>query len=175
MCEPFRTAGLKLGEGEVVPVYAGQQWAPDMAWDNHEGKVTLAGDAAHSMVPRTLPLLVCRKLRCLEARGHLLGLTCVTERGQGLNNAIKDASDIVDAIKRALAGETSLEAAITAYEAEMKARGATEVALSLEQALKSRNKDTIMDSPVFKLGFGRSKTEAAAGDTVAASVGVEPA
>jgi hypothetical protein len=51
-CEPFRTAGLKLAEGEVVPVYPGQQWAPNMPWDNYGGKVTLAGDAAHSMLPR---------------------------------------------------------------------------------------------------------------------------
>ena len=51
-CEPFRTAALKLADDEVVPVYPGQQWAPTMAWDNYGGKVTLAGDAAHSMVPR---------------------------------------------------------------------------------------------------------------------------
>ena len=51
-CEPFRTGGLKLTDGDVVPVYPGQQWAPTMAWDNYGGKITLAGDAAHSMVPR---------------------------------------------------------------------------------------------------------------------------
>jgi hypothetical protein len=51
-CEPFRTGALKLEEGEVVPVYPGQQWAPTMPWDNYGGKVTIAGDAAHSMVPR---------------------------------------------------------------------------------------------------------------------------
>ena len=55
LCEPFRTGGLKLAENEVVPIYPGQQWAPTMAWDNHRGKVTLAGDAAHSMVPRKRP------------------------------------------------------------------------------------------------------------------------
>ncbi|KAF1360042.1 hypothetical protein EJ07DRAFT_177929 [Lizonia empirigonia] len=43
-----------------------------------------------------------------------------SERGQGLNNAIKDAFDLVDAIKAAVAGEQSLEEAITDYEAEMK-------------------------------------------------------
>jgi hypothetical protein len=56
-CEPFRTGGLKLADGEVVPVYPGQQWAPTMAWDNYGGKVTLAGDAAHSMVPRKCMVL----------------------------------------------------------------------------------------------------------------------
>ncbi|KAM3067369.1 hypothetical protein ACMFMF_009860 [Clarireedia jacksonii] len=129
-CEPFRTGGMKLPDDAIVPVYPGQQWAPTMAWDNYGGKVTLAGDAAHSMVP---------------------------QRGQGLNNAIKDASDIVDAIKAVKAGATTLGEAITAYEAEMKPRGAKEVALSLEQALKARDKDTIKDSPIFKLGWQRSK------------------
>jgi len=52
MCEPFRTAGLKLAEDEVIPIYSGQQWAPTMEWDNKGGKFTLAGDAAHSMLPR---------------------------------------------------------------------------------------------------------------------------
>lgn len=51
-CEPFRTAGLKLGDDDSIPIYPGQQWSPDMPWDNRGGRVTLAGDAAHSMVPR---------------------------------------------------------------------------------------------------------------------------
>lgn len=51
-CEPFRTGGFKLTDGAIVPVFAGQQWAPTMAWDNYGGRVTIAGDAAHSMVPR---------------------------------------------------------------------------------------------------------------------------
>ena len=51
-CEPYRTAFLAVDENEVMPVYPGQQWAPTMKWDNHGGKVTIAGDAAHSMLPR---------------------------------------------------------------------------------------------------------------------------
>ena len=52
-CEPFRTALLKPTDGDVaVPIFPGNQWAPTMPWDNYGGKVTLAGDAAHSMVPR---------------------------------------------------------------------------------------------------------------------------
>lgn len=56
-CEPFRTAGLKLGDDDSIPIYPGQQWSPDMPWDNRGGRVTLAGDAAHSMVPRKLTYL----------------------------------------------------------------------------------------------------------------------
>jgi 2-polyprenyl-6-methoxyphenol hydroxylase-like FAD-dependent oxidoreductase len=84
------------------------------------------------------------------------------ERGQGLNNAIKDASDIVDAIKAVVAGRQSLQKAISEYEAEMKPRGAKEVALSLEQAIKARDMSTIKDSPIFKVGWQRGKEEVVA-------------
>ena len=53
-CEPFRTAFLAVDDNEVMPVYRGQQWAPTMGWSNYGGKVTIAGDAAHSMLPRML-------------------------------------------------------------------------------------------------------------------------
>lgn len=69
---------------------------------------------------------------------------------------MKDASDIVDTIKLSLAGKTTLSEGVTAYEAEMRPRGAKEVALSLEQAEKSRDWDTIMDSPIYKHGLGRT-------------------
>uniref|UniRef100_A0A093USH3 Zeaxanthin epoxidase, chloroplastic n=1 Tax=Talaromyces marneffei PM1 TaxID=1077442 RepID=A0A093USH3_TALMA len=51
MCEPFRTAGVALPDDEILPIDQSQQWAP-IEWDNRRGTVTLAGDAAHSMLPR---------------------------------------------------------------------------------------------------------------------------
>jgi hypothetical protein len=56
--------------------------------------------------------------------------------------------------------EQTLEDSITAYEAEMKPRGAKEVALSLEQALMARDKDTIKDSPIFRHGWQRGNADA---------------
>ena len=50
-CEPFRTVALGIDDEVVLPLDQGAQWKP-IAWDNLGGKVTLAGDAAHSMVPR---------------------------------------------------------------------------------------------------------------------------
>lgn len=52
-CDPFKTGFLAIPDDEILPIYAGHQWAPTMEWDNHSGRVTLAGDAAHSMLPRT--------------------------------------------------------------------------------------------------------------------------
>ena len=39
----------------------------------------------------------------------------------------------------------------------MKPRGAREVALSLEQALKARDHDTLKESPIFSLGWQRGQ------------------
>ena len=61
-CEPFRTAFLALPKDEIMSVYPAQQWAPTMKWDNHGGKVTLAGDAAHSMLPRAFSRFPLRLL-----------------------------------------------------------------------------------------------------------------
>ena len=70
---------------------------------------------------------------------------------------MKDASDVVEAIKVAVSGSKMLCDTIGAYEDEMRARGAKEVALSLEQAEKSRDFATLMESPIFKLGHDRSQ------------------
>ena len=78
-----------------------------------------------------------------------------TDRGQGFNNAIKDASDIVDAIKAALAETTPLAEGITAYEDEMRVRGSTEVDLSFKQMLASNAKDLI-GSPMFTMGHAKN-------------------
>ena len=50
-CDPWRTAGLEVNDDVVLPVDPGLNWTPP-PWDNHGGKVTIAGDAAHSMLPR---------------------------------------------------------------------------------------------------------------------------
>ena len=101
-----------------------------MDWDNCGGRVTLAGDAAHSMLPH---------------------------RGQGLNQAMADARYIVDAISLASMGTTTLGQAINAYEAELKPRGAKEVALSYEQAKTSRADSAWKASPVAKLGLAKAR------------------
>lgn len=120
-----------------IPVYSGQQWPPvtddgnddGIKWDNHDGLVTLAGDAAHSMLP---------------------------DRGQGLNNAMADARLLVDAIISAVIDKkATLSEAITTYDDEMRPRGAKEVKLTYSQALASRDFNNVANSPVFKVGYAK--------------------
>ncbi|KAI4122512.1 MAG: hypothetical protein LQ338_005781 [Usnochroma carphineum] len=54
-----------------------------------------------------------------------------------------NVSDIVDAIKAATSGDDTLKKSSSAYEAGIKRRGAREAMLSLEQALKRRDKNTV--------------------------------
>lgn len=55
--EPFRSALLSLPQDAVIWRERLSQW-PTVAWDNHQGSVTLAGDAAHPMTYRKLMLLL---------------------------------------------------------------------------------------------------------------------
>ncbi|KAL9063096.1 MAG: hypothetical protein Q9157_008428 [Trypethelium eluteriae] len=105
-CDPFRTAAQGIKDDTILPVDVGHQWSPSQ-WDNRGGKITLAGDAAHSMLPH---------------------------RGQGLNNAMQDAAELVTAISKVMYENVPLETAIAAYEASMIPRGAKEVELSLQTA-----------------------------------------
>ncbi|KAK5047212.1 hypothetical protein LTR84_006734 [Exophiala bonariae] len=124
ICEPFATAAAALPVDSILPADAGQQWSP-VSWDNHEGTVTIAGDAAHSMLPN---------------------------RGQGLNNAMQDAAEVVDAVKSAVSGVCTLKDAISTYEDGMRPRGARDVALSLETAQRLLVSD-LKESPMFKVGL----------------------
>lgn len=51
MAEPFRSALLSLPNDAVIWCDRLSQW-PTVAWDNKQGSVTLAGDAAHPMTYR---------------------------------------------------------------------------------------------------------------------------
>ena len=137
MCEPFRTMGLGLDENTKLPADPAVQWVP-IPWDNRNGMVTLAGDAAHPMLPR----MQFRRENYVDAD---IG----SDRGQGLNSALRDANYLVDAVKRAVLGGATLKETITIYEEEMRTRGAQEVHLSLESARKTTIA-TLRESPIVK-------------------------
>jgi 2-polyprenyl-6-methoxyphenol hydroxylase-like FAD-dependent oxidoreductase len=70
LVEPFKSAITWVIEGTEIPADVCMHWEKPVAWDNKGCRVTLAGDAAHPMVPRksfTSLLLTC---------GNGLTVTC---------------------------------------------------------------------------------------------------
>jgi 2-polyprenyl-6-methoxyphenol hydroxylase-like FAD-dependent oxidoreductase len=49
-CEPFRSVALSVPDRTHVGLTAMNYWVTE-PWDNHTGRVTLMGDAAHPMTP----------------------------------------------------------------------------------------------------------------------------
>jgi 2-polyprenyl-6-methoxyphenol hydroxylase-like FAD-dependent oxidoreductase len=57
LCEPYRSAVVWMPDDTKITYDKIAYWVP-VTWDNHDGRVTLAGDAAHPMTPRMLVLQV---------------------------------------------------------------------------------------------------------------------
>ncbi|KAH8587040.1 monooxygenase [Bisporella sp. PMI_857] len=122
------TAGRLAQDDTKITYDKMAYWVP-IPWDNHDGRVTLAGDAAHPMTPH---------------------------RGQGLNHAICDASHLVDTVQKVVAGASSLKDAITTYSEEVVRRGADEVLISKQNAIMMLNWDQLMGSPMMKRSLQKS-------------------
>lgn len=84
-----------------------------------------------------------------------------TDRGQGLNNALQDASNFVGAIKEVASGAKGLPEAISAYDAEVLERGIKEMKVSLAQTTLIHDWNTLMQSPMVTMGMRRQAEEAA--------------
>lgn len=105
-CEPFRSATRWVRDDQIIPPDKYHVWCRPTKWDNHNGRMTLVGDAAHPMGPH---------------------------RGQGLNNALEDASQLVKAIDTAVTTDVPLKTVVDAYDAELLARGSKEIQVSCRQ------------------------------------------
>jgi 2-polyprenyl-6-methoxyphenol hydroxylase-like FAD-dependent oxidoreductase len=104
-------------------------WTPIAPLESHDGRVALAGDAAH-------PMLVYR--------------------GQGFQHAVVDADNYVNALLKIRDGGESREAAIAAYNDEMVPRGATAVEQSLKEASLSMDLESVKKMMMARQGHGRS-------------------
>ncbi|KAL4791491.1 hypothetical protein BDV19DRAFT_401255 [Aspergillus venezuelensis] len=104
----------RIPEGtEVIEVtladWEGSSENEGKGWDNHSGRVTLAGDAAHAMT---------------------------MYRGEAANHGILDIYHLVPAIEKIHSGQDRKNA-ITEYEAEMQARGRNAVRLSRRACIEA--------------------------------------
>lgn len=134
-CEPFRSASLWLPDDTYIPNDSIKHWETPVAWDNHGGRITLAGDAAHAMSPY---------------------------RGQGLNNALLDAANYVEALKKVLSSGHSSEAfagalkqTIDVYDAEVLERGTREIKISAMQTRMTHFREEFLNSPMAQFGTAK--------------------
>lgn len=127
LAEPYRSAVLWTPDDVEIGYNDLGYWIPER-WDTRGGRITLAGDAAHSMPPH---------------------------RGQGLNNALQDSWNLVQAIESVGDGAVKQDKAIQDASDEIVERGAREVKLSIENAFKSFDVQNLEDTPLFKEGLNR--------------------
>ena len=137
--DPFRSA-FEWMPDDTTTIWNGkmQHWDPGEKghqWDNHDGRTTLAGDAAHPMT---------------------------FQRGQGLNHAVKDAYNLANAIAKMSKPDTGISHAerkqyIDEYEKEMIERGGEEVRLGEMNSKMLHDWEKVMHSPVMQKGLSALK------------------
>ncbi|KAL8990068.1 MAG: hypothetical protein Q9169_008213, partial [Polycauliona sp. 2 TL-2023] len=134
LAEPFRSAYLEIASTGTIWCDRLSEWRTE-AWDNRNGKVTLAGDAAHPMT---------------------------YHRGQGLNNAILDAAYLCRALDEHCQGGKPVKELLSTYEKEVQERGREAVISSGENSLMVHDWERLKQSPIFTMGMkalvqGRSR------------------
>ncbi|KAF5373043.1 hypothetical protein D9758_001503 [Tetrapyrgos nigripes] len=104
---------------------------PTEKWDNKNGKVTLAGDAAHPMT---------------------------FHRGQGLNNAISDAYTLMCALQEHYlpSGAGPFVEALKIYEDDVWKRGREAVVSNEENTIMLHDWEKFTQSPLFNIGVAKS-------------------
>ena len=146
--EPYQSAIDWTPDGSACYIDEMRYWVP-IPWENQfSGRVTLAGDAAHSMLPCTCTS-VSRRFE-LTAEDE--------DRGQGLQHSITDASNYVDALLK-IGGSTDRalrEEVMLAFDAEMVERGAKAVTQSIQEAKNSLNPEKMDEMLFVKEGLART-------------------
>ncbi|CZR55964.1 related to monooxygenase [Phialocephala subalpina] len=126
LAEPWRSSFLEMEDDMKFFNDRLYYWIPQ-AWNNHDGRITLAGDAAHPMPPY---------------------------RGQGLGQSIRDAAILVKSLKNIQEhnGKNELAKIINEYEEEMIKRGGEEVEMSVRTMTMVHDWQKLMQSPFMKFG-----------------------
>lgn len=132
-CDPWKSA-YEWTTSEAKAYYLGMaDWDPGLEghrWDNHDGLVTLIGDAVHPMT---------------------------FQRGQGLNHSVTDAAKLRDTLVEVHKGGDR-KALITKFEEEVIARGGKEVRDCTANTQLLHDWEKVKESPFFKQGMKRSTT-----------------
>ncbi|KAK1985286.1 putative monooxygenase [Colletotrichum cereale] len=130
ICEPFRSALEWTPENSPCYLDEMKYWLPS-PWETHDGRVTLAGDAAHPMLPF---------------------------RGQGLQHAIIDVQKYIIALTRLRGTDnaSNRKEIMIAYGADVVERGSNAVAQSLKEAENALDINTVGQMLMITQGHSRS-------------------
>lgn len=166
-CEPFRSAAAWVKQGTFVPNDRLRHWPKAVRWDNHGGRITLAGDAAHPMAPCKLttcptPAKACPQCcSCVYLTIFVSGGEKV--RGQGLNHGLQDASHYVSAMTSFMKSPSDhpLGPTIDAYDAEVFDRGTMEIKVSAEEAYSTTHFALFNSGHLSKHGLSKTENNAA--------------
>ncbi|KJX94966.1 FAD/NAD(P)-binding domain-containing protein [Zymoseptoria brevis] len=123
--EPYRSVIAHLPPDAVFTPLTLATWTAQ-PWPTHGGRITLAGDAAHPMLPF---------------------------RGQGLNNAIQDVANLVAGLEMVEQGELGLEDMVEGYSGEVARRGAEATSMSVKSAEMTMEYWSFKESPMMKMGL----------------------
>lgn len=157
--DPARSAFLWMPDDTEVHKADISYWVPH-AWNNHQGRLTLIGDAAHPMPPCKSFLIYFRRYLSVLCFQHalfkeyrLMQPYVNTDRGQGLNHCIRDVAYLLEAMQDWSDSKQTLQEAIQKFESEMIARGQEEVTCSVENGYMLHDWNKVQQSPVFNRGF----------------------
>lgn len=130
-CDPWKSALEWTPDNASAWYLALTDWDPGLEehrWDNHDGLVTLVGDACHPMT---------------------------YQRGQGLNHSVTDAGKLRDALVKIQEGGIRKDV-MGAFEEEMVKRGGTEVRDGTANTEMLHDWERIKESPLFKKGMRKT-------------------
>ncbi|KAI8175421.1 FAD-dependent monooxygenase cctM [Colletotrichum sp. SAR 10_75] len=105
-CEPFKSVAEWVKPDTHLPIDHFGSWTKIQRWNNFGGRVLIAGDAAHPMVPY---------------------------RAQGLNNALEDAGSCVRTLINVLNEGQNVVDGVASYDKDVYERGKSEISLSNTQ------------------------------------------
>jgi 2-polyprenyl-6-methoxyphenol hydroxylase-like FAD-dependent oxidoreductase len=129
-CDPWKSAYEWTPDDAPVWHMGLTDWDPGLdghRWDNHDGLVTMVGDAVHPMT---------------------------YQRGQGLNHSVTDAGNLRDALIKIKDG-ADRKKTITAFEEEMIARGGGEVRDGTANTTLLHDWEKVRYSPFFTKGVDK--------------------
>ena len=153
--EPFQEMVMSIPEDADAKAIALEDFVPkERLWSNLNGRVTLVGDAAHTMT-------MCMYSICYARLALELMLMVLQDRGEGANHGITDIALLLEKILPMLQNSSSsmsfdgsslqtLQDAIDAYEKEMIQRAGPAVLTSRRACLDAHDYDKITDqSPLI--------------------------